>query len=114
MSWRDVWKTDSELERERRDLRDEWPSRSYDREYEVENRVRDIDRELRHREERREEEAAAERAAQRRAHEAHLEQRWQEQQRMDEEEWALQQYHDEPVQEEVLDAGPAEQSNAQS
>ena len=67
MGYRDLWQSDDELDRERRGLRDKWPGMSWDEE----DRVRDIDRELKYREDRREEkrneEARNEEARQERA-----------------------------------------------
>lgn len=63
MSFRDTWKSNWELEREKRDLRDEWPYRSFEREEQAREREREINRELRTRKERREEEQAEERRA---------------------------------------------------
>lgn len=54
----DLYKSDHELRKQKAELRDEWPYRSYRREQDAEDRIREITLALRRREERREEEAA--------------------------------------------------------
>jgi hypothetical protein len=78
--FRDIWRSDWELERERRDLRDQWPYGSYSREQDAEDRIGEIRRELNDREERRQEEVREER----RAHEAAMDRRREEETRFDE------------------------------
>lgn len=60
MSYHDNWKSDWDLQRERRDLSDKWPYRSFLHEEASEERIREINRELERREERRREEEAGE------------------------------------------------------
>lgn len=102
MSFHDSWRTDWELERERRNLRDEWPYRSFQREEAAEKRMHDINREIRNREERREEEdreqeRQARMAAERRAEECRQEEEYWEQCRQREEEKPLEEPENTPV-----------------
>lgn len=69
MGYHDIWKSDWDLQRERRDLRDDWPYGSYSREQAAEERILDINRELNRREERRCEEEAEERRCKQRKRE---------------------------------------------
>ena len=76
----DYWKPRYDLERERRELRKRWPFRSFDREQEAEDRIREITRELRRRDDREREEREEQERQRRREEERRLEREreWQE------------------------------------